>query len=308
MSEKIENLFRENKKEENERNLESYLEKNTERLFGVIQLVRHGDTDYTGVYPDVTKEGFRKVGKTGKDIKSQVLNLRELLEKSNLSLGQDLLFVSSPAPRAQATCKKIEGELKKETMKEIRVVDFLSGKKQSKNGDVVRTKKNIRPLDFNNDRVNEAEKEMMKLAGVNSREEWRLKYRQTDYDYMKADLFEERDDLMETRTQAKERIFRGLANKTKVLKRYKEKFSRIPHVVAVSHFELLNQLASEIFDLSSQESDDELLHRAEKISIYMLDLENKNKVELLIGFREKFKRVNLNLREKQFEEIDENSK
>jgi len=288
-------------------NLEEFLKQNIKQIYAVIDAVRHGHTRYTEEYPDLTPEGIQAVNQTADDIVSETLLLNIIANKQGLiNFKQDILYVSSENPRARGSNEIIKKKLEDEFgSQEKNIAPNQDGFKNSKGelitkGKPVRLRKTLKSFKTHGP---DAIDLLMQLSDASSMKEWLNdeKLRNTDYVYVNSPELEERTDLFEPRSETKKRIMNGLSVSSKVLKRYKEKFQNLPHIIATSHFETLNNLVMDTFNLSREREKDELLERGEKITLYLLQPQDKEHIPMLISFRGKHKKVIFNLATKKFE-------
>lgn len=226
-----------------------------EEVLGKITILRHGNTEYTEEYPDLTPEGIERVSMRGKELRGKIDTKRE-----------DMLFLASPAVRAQGSLdnlKKTLGLSEEESRisRAIRSVDIRDRKKALEVvEEVMRGTKHV-PL--------------------------------MDRAYATDTRFEDDGDVWQPRSEVEKRFFRSMEYVIRVFDKYQENGDngRIPHVVAVSHFEFLNHFVAKVFDIDLHEG--ELIGFAEAIEIVFLKPQNEDesKVSLLVSFRGESKQV-----------------
>lgn len=257
------------------KDLESYLRENFHSIFGIINAVRHGHSFYTEKYPDLTPEGRQVIESAAEKIVEETDGLSRLaINEGAEGFKQDILFVSSPQARARASAEIIKAQF---------------GQSAESN---VRTKKSMRAMDIHD--FPQALRLLVGLAGG------RWTPRTADYLHANKPEYEDRTDLWESRSQVRNRFMQALNSACGTLARYQEKFHATPRVIITSHFEGLNPLLMEVFNLSQREEDDELLKRGESYAIYLLRSDDPNRIPMIVDFRGKTKEVIFNRQTKSF--------
>ena len=287
---------RENQKRETGediKNLELFLRKNICNIFGIINAVRHGHTAYSEKYPDLTVEGEQAVIRTAEQIVQDTENLSQLAQDEAVDgFKQDILVVSSPQARARATAKIIEARFEQSTNDAIQVKKLDPNADDFNDEGAVRIGKSLRAMDIHN--FSQAIELLVSIADGN----WTP--RRADYLHVNRPEHEERTDLWESRSQVRDRFIKALSSACMILHRYQEKFQDIPRVIAASHFEGLNPLLIEVFNLSPREEHDELLERGEGYTIYLLRAQDLVHIPMVITFRNRAKKVIFNRQNKTF--------
>jgi len=213
-------------------------------LLGRLTVLRHSKTKYTEKYPDLTDEGMELAQKRAK----------EITEKHKSSKGEEeLFFVSSPRPRAEATLDQV-----KDSFGEGKETHFSDS---------------IRAFDLNN-------KELVKEWFVEISNNY-----QNPENFAKIvkedERFENRPDVVEPQINVRKRASRAIEFLIRSFD--KNLTNKIPHVFAASHFEVISPLVFEIFDLEITK--DNILDYVEDVDIdfeYSLD---KSKVPMTVSFR-----------------------
>jgi broad specificity phosphatase PhoE len=230
---------------------------------GQITLFRHGDTTYTNQYPDLTDEGKLKLEAAGKSLKERVNEGSE-----------DLIFLHSPSTRAKASMAHL-----------LHGMERTSGVEE---GDVEEIARSFSPL-RSVEKLNAEESQRMvdeHMAGMSDDE----KYEGFDRVYALHDDFEI-SPHWEARSKVEARANRLLRQTIAMLvKNHSEDTAKTPHIVAISHFETLNNLAVNIFGLDVEK--DPLYARGEEMTFEVKgNSKDKTKVLLQCGFRSEHKQV-----------------
>lgn len=219
---------------------------NEPKLIGRITLLRHGQTEYTNVYPDLTEEGQETVRKAAEQI------------AKNLSEDEKVFLMASDKARAQGTAGIIKEVLEHD--------------------DEIRTIPGITSMAMRNpERAMEEINEFLSNGGVKA----------VDYAYTHDPRFDNAE-VWEPRDEIQKRFLRNIEHSIRVFKRVaKHDNLPRPHLIAVTHFEVLSPFLSQIFDLNHPE--DPTLKNAEPVEIYVKDPssenENSDVVLLEISFR-----------------------
>jgi len=234
---------------------------------GKITLLRHAQTEYTDVYPDLTETGQEEAAKRGREIKQAVAEG-----------NHDVMIASSPNIRAQGTADIIKKELKGEEQ-----TDLQEG---TASDDEIRIMRAIRSFDIHDRGA--AMIELLEHVGDVTDVVERIK--KVDVHYAHDDRFEDRVDLWEPRSKVEKRFFRGMEYAIRSFTKYNEKGGdKLPHLVAVSHFEFLNHFVEKVFKLPKEE----LLDPGEKIEIDLLKQsgDNENHIILVVTFRDQTREI-----------------
>lgn len=241
------------------------LEKLSDQVLGKITVFRHGQAKYEDSYPDLTDLGIERVQQLGGELKSKIDRERE-----------DVLLASSPRHRAVAS-RDFVGERIGIPDEERRII------------------KRLRSLE-----MPDRERAMKIIMDHYGPEE---DIRKVDRAFMEDPVFED-PEIFEPRSKLERRIFQMLEYTIRAFDRYEhEEKGKIPHLVAASHFELLNFIPDQVFRLGASGKD--YLQTAESIEFTLLrDPDISKRVRMLIGFRGEEREVAFN-REKRILEIPE---
>lgn len=239
-----------------------------EELVGRITLFRHGDTEYTNQYPDLTDTGKWKLETAGKSLKERVDEDAE-----------DLIFLHSPSIRAKASMAHL-----------LHGMEKTEGTEES---DVEEIARSFTPLRSVKRLNHEASQEMITehvAAATDEGDEYEV----FDRAYALHDDFEN-SPHWEARSKVEARANRLLRQTIAMLVRnHVEDSEKTPHIVAVSHFETLNNLAVKIFGLDVQT--EPLYARGEQMTFEVKgNSKDKSKVLINCGFRGEQKTVEFNV-------------
>lgn len=181
------------------------------KILGRLTVTRHSKTEYTEVYPDITKEGEEIANRKADEIAAKNKKNKELEER---------FYFSSPRPRAKSTADIIK--------------DKLGDKERPLN-----ESDQIRATDFY-DRA-AAEEIFSSIAKENGGDPVSIMraYRENDKRLSNPDVMESRDSVRKRVMRAMEYLIRSFE------KRDDEK---IAHIFATGHFELVDSILAEIFE------------------------------------------------------------
>lgn len=213
-------------------------------LMGKLTILRHGETTYTDKFPDLTETGVDQAIMAGKNIK--------------IDENEELLFLSSPKARAKGTLHYVAKQFG---------IDFEEGG--------IKADKKIRFADISD--LNKAMDYFTGLYGTEDRSQWHIK---------QADQAFARGEFPENIFGKKSDIEKRIADAVFWLVRFFDKCSpdnknKVFHMVAVTHFEVMQTFASLLFsDLLA----DDTYNLAEKMDVEFENLGNK-KVKLNCIFR-----------------------
>src|SRR3989344_1414895 len=185
-------------------------------ILGKISIMRHGATEYTEQYPDLTDLGAEQITIQAKKLKEKIDQEKE-----------DVFIASSPAARARGSADIVRTEL---------------------GGRETRVMRSMRGVQIRN--REEAMRMIQEIIGPDK------DVKKMDRAYAHDPQFEERVDVWEPRSNIEKRFFNGFEHLVRVFNKYNETNSqKIAHFVGVSHFELLNHLVKRVFHLDSPEAD-----------------------------------------------------
>lgn len=282
--------------------IEQFLEQHISEVVAVIDSVRHGHTHYSEQYPDLTEEGEQAVAATADTIIADTQMLTAIARKADLNgFQQHVAFVSSPQPRARASAMIMKEKFTEsvgslgspEALEGVSVVDFNLNNKVPDDPGKVRTVEALRATRIHN--LPEAVQLLVELA------EGDWSPRKADYMYTQHPHYDERPDMWELRSDVRKRSLGLLKRSVGMLRKYQAETGAVPRIIATSHFEVLNHVVMDAFQLSPEQEHDELLDRAEKFTMYIMKTEDPNYIPIAITFRDRSKLVRFNTQRRQFE-------
>lgn len=208
-------------------------------LVGRLTVFRHGETEYTDQYPDLSGKGRSTLTEAGRQLRS------EIDEES-----EDLLFVHSPNVRAKGSMAYL-----------LHGMELIDDVEEAKVEGVARPFKPLRSVKKLDP---EAASEMV-FRYTGTREPTAGHYEEFDRMYTLSDEFET-SPHWEPRSNAPKRANRLLRYALAILlKNHKESESpKTPRIVAVTHFEMINHIAVKLFGLDLEK--DSLYARGEAIT------------------------------------------
>lgn len=231
---------------------------NYNELVGRITVFRHGDTEYTNQYPDLTDEGKWKLEAAGKSLKDRV-------DEDN----EDVIFLHSPSIRAKASMAHL-----------LHGMEKTHGVEESDVEEIARSYAPLRSVK----RYDLEETQKMIDQHTSDIAPDADPYVEFDRAYVLHEDFEN-SPHWEARSKVEHRANRLLRQTVAMLiKNHSEDVQKTPHIVAVSHFETLNNLAVKIFNLDVQS--DPLYARGEQMTFEVRGSSKaKDKVLVNCGFR-----------------------
>lgn len=241
---------------EHSENLESQAEKKETReqeRIGRISVLRHGQTQYTDIYPDLTDLGKATIEKTAEQI------------AAGLSPEEQAVLLTSPTVRAQGTTGIIKEKIGHEG--EIKIQSSLS---MNRIKDQAKAQLVWDELKLEGNKV---EQESGAFHGI-------------DYAYTHDPRFENAE-IFEPRSQIEKRFFNNLEYAIRAFEVVaKHPDIPKPHLIAVSHFELLNHFVQKVFKLKHPQ--DPTVKNGELIEINLMESteDKQNKItNLEVSFR-----------------------
>lgn len=230
--------------------------------FFKVTLLRHEEPLYKDVGHDLTEEGVRNAKEKG----------RQMKEKGIISENDNLILFHSPQARARGTLEFIaEGagiphDSKRQTG-QLRKSDFKD------------------PEAFM-DRVQELGSDIELIAE----------------DHYKNPMYEERPDIIEPSSNKKRRLYRAMEYLLRSFDKKKEIEGGIPHLIAVSHFEIITHFINDVFGIENigrynAPAYGEMVH----IEAYKTDAQDK--ALLRVSFNDVTKNVYFNRKERSIEQI-----
>jgi broad specificity phosphatase PhoE len=252
-----------------ERKIKSSAEKEKQpfEVLGKVSIMRHGQTEYTEQYPDITEFGIQQIEESGVKLK----------EKIDID-KEDVMVTTSPSVRARGSGDVLKGKL---GIEEARVMKALRG---------VQIRDHAEALKMVNDIIG-PERDISKM----------------DQAYAHDDAFEQRVEVWEPRSEVEKRFFRGMEYITRAFLRYKAgERNKIPHLVGVSHFEFLNHIVAKVFNLDEKQQDQlKFGEMIEMTFLKKGNEEDKKRVPILITFRGETKEIVFNRETRTIESIRE---
>lgn len=192
--------------------------KKTEKLpplWAKITFSRHEETHYTGVGRDITERGIARAQDKGKRIVGEK--------------GMPAVVGHSPRERAKGTAESIvEGVERVGDAADVRWIEVP----------------NLRPTDFYDQ---EFVQQMAQKLGVGPGEEVQKAWSKTHH---KDSEFYDNPDKLETNEDKRARMYRELERLTSFMEKRDVK-GEAPHLVFVSHYELLTLLLDDVFGITT---------------------------------------------------------
>lgn len=255
------------------KNIERKIESSAEQekppfeILGKVSIMRHGQTEYTEQYPDITEFGAQQIGEQGVKLKKKIDTKKE-----------DVMIATSPSVRARGSGDVLKGKL---GIEETRVMKALRG---------VQIRDHAEALKMINDIIG-PERDILKM----------------DQAYAHDDAFEQRVEVWEPRSKVEKRFFRGVEYITRAFSRYEaEEKDKIPHLVGVSHFEFLNHIAARVFNINEKQQDQlKFGEMIEMTFLKKGNDEDKKRVPILITFRGETKEIVFNRETRTIESVKE---
>ncbi len=179
------------------------------QLLARITFSRHEETDYTGVGRDITDRGIARAQEKGKTITREK--------------GAPVIMGHSPKERAKGTAESIEEGARE-------------GAEDSSQARWIRVP-GLRSTDFRDDEFRE---HLLDKLG-SKQEAW------ADAHYNEP-LFYDNPDKIETNEEKRARLYREIGRLVSFLEK-KDLKGEVPHLVFVSHYELLSLLLDDVFGI-----------------------------------------------------------
>jgi len=227
-----------------------------------ITLIRHEKTNYTEEGDDLTEDGAKDAYETGEKLK----------ESGFIDENDDLQIFHSPQARAAGTARLVaEGaeltEVKKRTLNQIRQSDIP---------DWDTFVNHVEELSFDHERVAEAH-------------------------HNDLERFENSPEFIEPISKKRTRLYKAL----EYLIRNTNKptlSDKTPHLIAVSHYEIITLLIDDVFGIETMESYHSPSH-GEVVYITGKDSGENKKTLLEVTFRGETKEVYFNSNTRSIEQI-----
>jgi hypothetical protein len=281
--------------------LESFLRDNFDDIFAMVEVIRHGHTEYTGKYPDITPEGEAALRVAAGEIAESVSTYDKLAKENHSEVPQSLLYLTSPSTRAVGSLDVIKNKINESLSKVSVDEEDISHMNAAAPGEEYRRRRSIRSLYTSGGDDEAVDQLFLGWSKARDMEHWNEDIetqRNSDYAYINEG--DRRDDLIETPLEVEKRVFNDLKHSYKVLHRYREKFDKIPHAIVATHFETIAPLLIKGFESSSERDKLELAERGEKVTLYFLESKSPNTASMVINFRDKSVKVDFDLETKQF--------
>lgn len=282
-------------------NLEDFLRDNFNDVFGMVEVVRHGHTEYTGEYPDITSEGEIALQETADKIAESISTYDKLAKEQHSETPQALLYLTSPSTRAVGSLDVVKNQIGEKLSDENIVEEDIEHRDVSGPGEEHRRRKSVRSLYTSGGDHKEVDQLFLGWSEARNMEHWNEDIEtQRNSDYAYINKGDEHGDLLETPMEVEKRVFKELSHSYKVLHRYREKFGKVPHAIVATHFETIAPLLIKGFGSSTERERLELAERGEKVSFYFLESKDPKVASMVINFRDKSVKVEFDLETKQF--------
>ncbi len=185
---------------------------NQEKPWFKVTLMRHEEPYYKDEGHDLTPEGVEGAKATGKSMR----------ESGHISEEDELYLIHSPKPRAKGT------------------LEFVS-EGASISHDTKRETKQLRASD-----IPDREKFMERIVELGHDQEAVAKDHHTN-----TALYENNPDFIEPTSKKKERLYRTFEYLIRTFEKASAEKSSTPHVIAVSHFEIITYLIDDVFGIET---------------------------------------------------------
>ena len=219
------------------------------KLLFKVTLMRHEKPFYKNEGHDLTPEGVEGAIRTGKRIK----------DDGKISDNDEVFLIHSPARRAKGT------------------LDFVSQNAGLEDRPVAEV-----------DQLRESDKpdweELLKIFNEGGKDMG--KFAEAHY---KNPTFEERPDIIEPRSDRKERLYRAFEYLIRWFDKHPQE-EKTPHIIAVSHFEVITNIIDDVFGIENMDS----YHSpsfGEIVYIEAYDSGDKDKIKLKVTYNEHSKEV-----------------
>lgn len=226
-----------------------------------VTLMRHEKPFYKNEGHDLTPEGVEGAIQTGKKIK----------EEGRISENDEVFLIHSPARRAKGTLDFVaqNAGLEDKSVTEVN---------QIRESDKPQWEELLKIF-------NEGGKDMEKFAEA----------------HYKDPTFEDRPDIIEPRSDRKERLYRAFEYLIRWFDKHPQG-DKTPHIIAVSHFEVITNIIDDVFGIENIGK-----YNApgfgEIVYIEAYDSGDKDKVKLKVTYNEHSKEVNFDRKTRSVEII-----
>jgi len=225
----------------------------TELPFFKITLMRHEEPFYKDEGHDLTPQGVENARVTGK----------ELREAETISEEDEMYLLHSPKPRAKGT------------------LDFVA--EGAELTDV--PKRSINSL--RQSHIPNREVFMDRVAELGNSQEEVAK------DHYVNPMYENNPDFIEPNSKKKERLYRSFEYLLRWLERQPQENPKTPHILAVSHFEIVTHLIDDVFGIETTGKYNSPSF-GERVNIEGFRTDNPELVSLKVTYNEQTKVVNFN--------------
>jgi broad specificity phosphatase PhoE len=232
------------------------------KLLFKVTLIRHEKPFYEDKGHDLTPEGVEGAQATGKKLKDGGI----------VSDDEEIFLVHSPKARAKGT------------------LDFIT-ENAGIEGKSKRTIDQLRSSDYAN---HEAFLEHLEKIGGTMEA-------LAEEHYKNSEIFEKRPDIVEPQSHKKERLYRTLEYLIRWFNKHPVE-SKTPHVIAVSHFEIITHLIDDVFDIESFGKYN-IPDYGEAVYIEAYNTGDKNKILLKVTYNKKTKTVYFNRKNRSVEVV-----
>lgn len=179
-------------------------------IIGKITVIRHGDTQYTGVYPDLTEIGIEQVNDQSQSLASEIDSNKE-----------EVILVSSPSPRTKGSMDLVKEKLGLAKQR-TNIVHGIRG---------IDVKDMPKAMEI----INEVMADGFDITKI-------------DRAYATDSRFEEMSDVWEAPSNVEKRALRSLEYAIRGLLKAREiNEDKLPHIVVTSHFEIVDLLLAKVF-------------------------------------------------------------
>lgn len=235
-------------------------EKQEKPLFKVT-LMRHQEPYYRDEGHDLTPKGVDNAIATGKSMR----------ESGHISEEDELYLIHSPKPRAKGT------------------LEFVA-EGASMPHDSKRMTRQLRASD-----IPDRDKFMERVTELGHDQEAIAKDHHTN-----TDLYENNPDFIEPTSKKKQRLYRALEYLIRTFKNDTPEKTTTPHIIAVSHFEIITYLVDDVFGIETMRKYNAPAF-GEAVHIEAHKTDDPDLVKLSVSFQEHSKEVIFNRKNRTVE-------
>ncbi|HEC32998.1 MAG TPA: hypothetical protein ENI63_01930 [Candidatus Kaiserbacteria bacterium] len=224
------------------------------KTLGKVTVFRHGETAYTNISPDLTKDGIRTIEDASK-------KLRDELDASETLDSEDIWVASSPAVRTKDTADIIKKHL---GIDKTHVTDNLLGFQ----------------VEGNYDAVTEDIKDITKDAKTQEEH-----ISMVDTAFSVGDERFKNKDVWGKNVDVHLKAPRGIEYLIRLFNKYEKKGTgKIPHLILVSHYELIEKLVRDVYSINPKE--ERVFKPGERIDLVINKPEpGSSNVPIILTFR-----------------------